>query len=177
MAKDLRSVPSLVIQHSQHLSIHTHIYIYIIYRITNSPIADICIIWAVCEDDKVRGFIVDRKSKGLETPRIEGKFSLRISSTGLIHMDDVEVPEENLLPNAEGLKVRCHSCSVYCSAIQRPRIKDAQCVCACPCIVLLFSGIFYSLLAKGMYHISPNLMFPHIYWLLTLYRQSTDCYI
>jgi alkylation response protein AidB-like acyl-CoA dehydrogenase len=77
-----------------------------ICRITNAPIADICIIWAVCEDDKVRGFIVNRESKGLETPRIEGKFSLRISSTGMIHMDDVEVPEENLLRNVEGLKVR-----------------------------------------------------------------------
>jgi len=141
MAEDLRSVPSLVIQHSQLLSMH----IYIIYRITNSPIADICIIWAVCEDDKVRGFIVDRKSKGLETPRIEGKFSLRISSTGLIHMDDVEVPEENLLPNAEGLKVRCHSCSVYYSAIQRPRIKDAQCVCV---LVLV---LFYSFLAFSVH--------------------------
>lgn len=72
--------------------------------ITNAPIADVCLIWAVCEDDKVRGFIVDKKSKGLETPRIEGKFSLRISSTGMIHMDDVKVPEENLLPNSEGLK-------------------------------------------------------------------------
>jgi glutaryl-CoA dehydrogenase len=81
--------------------------LYIICRITNAPIADICIIWAVCEDDKVRGFIVDRKSKGLETPRIEGKFSLRISSTGMIHMDSVKVPEENLLPNVEGLKVSC----------------------------------------------------------------------
>lgn len=72
--------------------------------ITNAPIADFCIIWAMCEDDKVRGFIVNRKSEGLETPRIEGKFSLRISSTGMIHMDDVKVPEENLLPNVEGLK-------------------------------------------------------------------------
>jgi len=141
---------------------------YIIHRITSAPIADICIIWAVCEDDKVRGFIVDRKSKGLETPRIEGKFSLRISSTGLIHMDDVEVPEENLLPNAEGLKVRYHSCSVYCSAIHRPRFKDAQCVCAGRGIVLLFSGIFCSWLAKGMYHISPNFMFPPVYRLLNV---------
>ncbi|PNF37931.1 Glutaryl-CoA dehydrogenase, mitochondrial [Cryptotermes secundus] len=72
--------------------------------ITNAPIADFCIIWAVCEDGKVRGFIVNRESEGLETPRIEGKFSLRISSTGMIHMDDVKVPEENLLPNVEGLK-------------------------------------------------------------------------
>ena len=82
---------------------------------------------------------MDRKSKGLETPKIEGKFSLRISSTGLIHMGDVEVPEENLLPNAEGLKVSYHSCSVHCRAIQRPSFKDAQCV-----LVLV---LFYSFLA------------------------------
>lgn len=88
---------------------------------------------------------MDRKSKGLETPKIEGKFSLRISSTGMIHMDDVEVPEENLLPNAEGLKVRYHSCSIYCSAIQRPRIKDSQCVCV---LVLV---LFYSFLAFSVH--------------------------
>lgn len=75
--------------------------------ITNSPIADICIVWAKTEEDKkIRGFIVDRResSKGLATPKIEGKFSLRASDTGMILMDDVVVPEENLLPNVEGLK-------------------------------------------------------------------------
>ncbi|XP_066997168.1 glutaryl-CoA dehydrogenase, mitochondrial [Anabrus simplex] len=72
--------------------------------ITNSPIADICLIWARCDDGKVRGFIVERKSKGLETPKIEGKFSLRASTTGMIFMDNVEVPEENMLPGCEGLK-------------------------------------------------------------------------
>ncbi|XP_069694056.1 glutaryl-CoA dehydrogenase, mitochondrial isoform X2 [Periplaneta americana] len=72
--------------------------------ITNAPIADFCIIWALCEDNKVRGFIVDSKSKGLSISKIEGKFSLRISSTGTIHLDDVIIPEENLLPNVEGLK-------------------------------------------------------------------------
>lgn len=86
---------------------------------------------------------MDRKSKGLETPRIEGKFSLRISSTGLIHMDDVVVPEENLLPNVEGLKVRYHSCSVHCSAIQRPSFKYAHCV-----LVLV---LFYSFLAFSVH--------------------------
>lgn len=72
--------------------------------ITNSPIADFCIVWAVCEDGKVRGFIVEKDSKGLSTPKIDGKFSLRISCTGMVLMDDVEVPKENLLPNVEGLK-------------------------------------------------------------------------
>lgn len=75
--------------------------------ITNSPIADICIVWAKTEEDKkIRGFIVDRResAKGLATPKIEGKFSLRASDTGMILMDDVVVPEENLLPNVEGLK-------------------------------------------------------------------------
>lgn len=72
--------------------------------ITNSPIADVLIVWAKGEDGKVRGFIVDREisGKGLSTPKIEGKFSLRASTTGMIFMDDVHVPEENLLPNAHG---------------------------------------------------------------------------
>ncbi|XP_015599016.1 glutaryl-CoA dehydrogenase, mitochondrial [Cephus cinctus] len=73
--------------------------------ITNSPIADILIVWAKCEDGKVRGFIIERKDnrRTLETPRIEGKFSLRSSATGMILMDDAVVPEENLLPNSVGL--------------------------------------------------------------------------
>lgn len=74
--------------------------------ITNAPIADLCIIWARCEDKKVRGFIVDRaeNSIGLETPKINGKFSLRASTTGMVLMDNLRVSEENLLPNIEGLK-------------------------------------------------------------------------
>ncbi|XP_076762904.1 glutaryl-CoA dehydrogenase, mitochondrial [Xylocopa sonorina] len=74
--------------------------------ITNSPIADVLIIWAKCEDGTIRGFIVDRKGNEarLSTPKIEGKFSLRASITGMILMDNVEVPQENLLPNAVGLK-------------------------------------------------------------------------
>ena len=74
--------------------------------ITNSPIADVCIVWAKCDDGKVRGFIIDRteNGKGLETPKIEGKFSLRASTTGMILMDDVRIPEENLLTNVEGLR-------------------------------------------------------------------------
>lgn len=74
--------------------------------ITNSPLADVLIVWAKTEDNKVRGFIIDRSqsSKGLSTPKIEGKFSLRASTTGMILMDDVIVPEENLLPNVEGMR-------------------------------------------------------------------------
>lgn len=74
--------------------------------ITNSPIADVCIVWARCDDKVVRGFIIDRKenSEGLETPKIEGKFSLRASTTGMILMDNLRVPETNVLPNIEGLK-------------------------------------------------------------------------
>ncbi|MBV9648123.1 MAG: acyl-CoA dehydrogenase [Candidatus Eremiobacteraeota bacterium] len=71
--------------------------------ITNSPIADVFIVWAKDEEDLIRGFILERGMKGLTAPPIEGKFSLRASSTGEISMDDVFVPDENLLPNAEGL--------------------------------------------------------------------------
>lgn len=82
-------------------------------RITNSPVADIAIVWAKCEDGKIRGFILERGMKGFSTPKIEGKFSLRASSTGMILMDEVEVSEENLLPNVSGLAVsgRCLSLS------------------------------------------------------------------
>ncbi len=70
--------------------------------ITNSPIADIAIVWAKL-DGKIRGFVVERGMPGFETPKIEGKFSLRASVTGEIVLNDVEVPEENLLPNVKGL--------------------------------------------------------------------------
>jgi glutaryl-CoA dehydrogenase len=72
--------------------------------ITNAPAADLFIVWAKTEDDVIRGFILERGMEGLSTPKIEGKFSLRASITGEIVMDDVFVPEENLLPNVEGLK-------------------------------------------------------------------------
>jgi glutaryl-CoA dehydrogenase len=72
--------------------------------ITNSPIADIAVVWAKTEDDIIRGFILERGMKGFSTPKIEGKFSLRASITGEIVMEDVFVPEENLLPNVQGLK-------------------------------------------------------------------------
>jgi glutaryl-CoA dehydrogenase len=72
--------------------------------ITNSPIADVFIIWGKTEDGVIRGFILERGMKGLSTPKIEGKFSLRASITGEIVMDDVLVPEESLLPGVHGLK-------------------------------------------------------------------------
>ena len=70
--------------------------------ITNSPIADVAVVWAKL-DGVIRGFVVERGMKGFSTPKIEGKFSLRASVTGEIVLADVEVPEENLLPNAKGL--------------------------------------------------------------------------
>jgi glutaryl-CoA dehydrogenase len=70
--------------------------------ITNSPIADIFIVWAKLEG-VIRGFILEKGMKGLSAPKIEGKFSLRASITGEIVMDNVFVPSENLLPNAKGL--------------------------------------------------------------------------
>ncbi|MEE8506468.1 MAG: acyl-CoA dehydrogenase [Kiloniellales bacterium] len=72
--------------------------------ITNSPIADVFVVWAKTEDGEIRGFVLERDMKGLTTPKIEGKFSLRASPTGEIVMDGVFVPEENLLPGVEGLK-------------------------------------------------------------------------
>jgi glutaryl-CoA dehydrogenase len=72
--------------------------------ITNSPIADVFIVWAKTGDGVIRGFILEKGMAGLSAPRIEGKFSLRASATGEIVMDDVFVPEENRLPGAEGLK-------------------------------------------------------------------------
>ncbi|MCF8473848.1 MAG: acyl-CoA dehydrogenase [Emcibacter sp.] len=72
--------------------------------ITNSPIADVMVVWAKCDDSVVRGFILEKGWKGLSAPKIEGKFSLRASITGEIVMDEVFVPEENLMPNVEGMK-------------------------------------------------------------------------
>jgi glutaryl-CoA dehydrogenase len=71
--------------------------------ITNSPIADVFVVWAKL-DDIIRGFILEKGMKGLSAPKIEGKFSLRASVTGEIVMDDVFVPEENILPKVSGLK-------------------------------------------------------------------------
>jgi glutaryl-CoA dehydrogenase len=70
--------------------------------ISNSPVADIAIVWAKL-DGKIRGFIVERGMKGFSAPKIEGKLSLRTSVTGQIVLDGCVVPEDNLLPNVEGL--------------------------------------------------------------------------
>ncbi len=72
--------------------------------ITNSPIADVFVVWAKDDDGEVRGFILEKGMAGLSAPKIEGKFSLRASPTGMIVMDDVFVPDANLLPNVKGLK-------------------------------------------------------------------------
>ncbi|TQV72493.1 acyl-CoA dehydrogenase [Denitrobaculum tricleocarpae] len=73
--------------------------------ITNSPIADVFVVWAKSDpDNAIRGFVLEKGMDGLSAPKIEGKFSLRASVTGEIVMDDVFVPDENLLPNVQGLK-------------------------------------------------------------------------
>jgi glutaryl-CoA dehydrogenase len=72
--------------------------------ITNSPIADVFIVWAKDDKDDIRGFILEKGMKGLSAPKIEGKLSLRASSTGTIQMDDVVVPKENMFPEVKGLK-------------------------------------------------------------------------
>ena len=74
--------------------------------ISNSPIADVFVIWAKSEhhDGKIKGFILEKDAAGLSAPKIEGKLSLRASVTGEIVMDNVEVADEALLPNVSGLK-------------------------------------------------------------------------
>jgi glutaryl-CoA dehydrogenase len=80
--------------------------------ITNSPVADVFVVWAKVEDaagqvggqEAIHGFILEKGMRGLSAPKIEGKMSLRASITGEIVMDDVFVPEANLLPNVNGLK-------------------------------------------------------------------------
>ncbi|GBD43000.1 Acyl-CoA dehydrogenase [bacterium HR40] len=72
--------------------------------ITNSPIADILLVWAKDDEGVIRGFVVERGAKGLETPKIEGKFSLRTSLTGMIMLDRVWVPDAHVLPHASGLR-------------------------------------------------------------------------
>ena len=125
-------------------------------RITNSPIADVFVVWAKCDgtsDRDIRGFILEKVRpsctcslycrthsclcmpqgmNGLSAPVIEGKFSLRASVTGQIVMEDVEVPEDNLLPNVQGLSVS---------------------VCACVCmsihIMCIISGVSRIVLKRG----------------------------
>ena len=72
--------------------------------ITNSPIADVFVVWAKDDADEIRGFVLDKGMKGLSAPKIEGKFSLRASVTGEIVMDKVFVPEANAFPDIRGLK-------------------------------------------------------------------------
>ena len=74
--------------------------------ISNAPVADVFVIWAKSDahDGKIRGFILEKGMDGLTAPKIEGKMSLRSSVTGMIMIDDVHVPEENMLPHVEGLK-------------------------------------------------------------------------
>ncbi len=72
--------------------------------ITNSPIADVLLVWAKDDAGDIRGFILEKGMKGLSTPKIDGKFSLRASITGMIMMSDVFVPAENMLPDVKGLR-------------------------------------------------------------------------
>jgi glutaryl-CoA dehydrogenase len=72
--------------------------------ISNSPFADVFVVWAKTDDDVIRGFILEKGMAGLSAPKIEGKLSLRASTTGQIVMQDVFVADEHLLPNVEGLK-------------------------------------------------------------------------
>ena len=74
--------------------------------ISNAPIADVFVVWAKSaeHDDKIKGFILEKGMQGLSAPKIENKLSLRASITGMIMMEDVFVPEENILPEVEGLK-------------------------------------------------------------------------
>ncbi|HUN39819.1 MAG TPA: acyl-CoA dehydrogenase [Acetobacteraceae bacterium] len=72
--------------------------------ISNSPIADVCLVWAKDDAGDIRGFLVERGMSGLTTPKIEGKFSLRCSVTGMIMLADVFVPAENVLPEVKGLR-------------------------------------------------------------------------
>jgi glutaryl-CoA dehydrogenase len=71
--------------------------------ITHAPIADVFVVWAKDDDGKIGGFILEKGMKGLDNPKIEGKFSVRASPTGFIMMDEVEIPEANRLPTARGL--------------------------------------------------------------------------
>ncbi len=72
--------------------------------ITNSPIADVFVVWAKTDDDAIRGFILEKGMDGLSAPKIQGKLALRTSITGEIVLDDVFVSDEQLLPNVSGLK-------------------------------------------------------------------------
>jgi glutaryl-CoA dehydrogenase len=72
--------------------------------ISNAPVADVFLVWAKTDDGVIRGFLLEKGAKGLSSPKIEGKFSLRVSVTGEVVMDDAFVPEENMLPGVSGIK-------------------------------------------------------------------------
>jgi len=72
--------------------------------ITNSPIADVFVVWGKDENNEIRGFVLERGMKGLSTPKLSGKFSLRASETGMIVLEDVEIPIQNMFPNVKGLE-------------------------------------------------------------------------
>ncbi len=72
--------------------------------ITNSPIADVCVVWAKNEEGRILGVILEKGMKGLSAPEIKGKWSLRASCTGELVFEDVRVPKANVLPNVQGLK-------------------------------------------------------------------------
>ncbi|CAH2600012.1 Acyl-CoA dehydrogenase [Rhodovastum atsumiense] len=72
--------------------------------ISNSPIADVFLVWAKDDEGDIRGFLIDRGTQGLSAPKIEGKFSLRASTTGMIMLSDVHVPEDAVLPKVKGLR-------------------------------------------------------------------------
>jgi glutaryl-CoA dehydrogenase len=72
--------------------------------ITNSPVADLFMIWAKDDEGDVRGYLVEKGTPGLSAPKIEGKFSLRAGVTGMIFLEDVKIPESQMLPNVKGLK-------------------------------------------------------------------------
>ncbi len=72
--------------------------------ITNGTISDVAVVWAKCDDERIRGFLVEKGMKGFTAPEMKGKYSLRASITSELVFQDVELPEENLLPNVEGLK-------------------------------------------------------------------------
>lgn len=72
--------------------------------ITNGTISDVAVVWAKCDDERIRGFLVEKGMKGFTAPEMKGKYSLRASITSELVFQDVELPEENLLPNVDGLK-------------------------------------------------------------------------
>lgn len=75
--------------------------------ITNAPVADLFVVWARCDDGRVRGFVVEKDTPGLTTAPIPGKMSLRASSTGSVYMDGCAVPEHSLLPGVSGMGGEC----------------------------------------------------------------------